>query len=117
MAKHACGLATAFGLLATCLHTPGAHAQPADTTQQTCVDVQVGSAQSYDCLNQKLKSATQSAQRYSSDSSAPYTANSPGNVTGQFNESATRNRLGSNYGKSVTPARPPVTYTNPVGPH
>jgi hypothetical protein len=93
------------------LIAPAARAQP---TQQTCVDVQVGSAQSYDCLNQQLKSATQNAQRYSSDSSAPYTANSPSNVTGQFNESATRNRLGSNFGKSVTPERPAVTTTNPV---
>ncbi len=77
------------------------------------MDVQVGSAQSYDCINQKLKSAAQNAQRFSSDSSAPYSAASPGNVTGQFNEDATRNRLGSNFGKSVTPERPVQNFNPP----
>lgn len=86
-------------------------AQP--VTQQTCVDVQVGTAQSYECLNQKLQAATQNTQRFSSDTSAPYSAASPSNVTGQFNESATRNRLGANFGKSVTPQRPAVVFTSP----
>ncbi len=82
-------------------------------SHDTCVDVQVGSAQSYNCLNQKLKSAAQNGQRFSSDGSAPYTAASPGNVTGQFNEDATRNRLGANFGKSVTPQRPVQIFTPP----
>ncbi len=92
-------------ILACCLAaTSAASAQPAPpATKDTCVDVQVGTAQSYDCLNQQFKHAAQNAQRFSSDGSAPYGATSPSNVTGQFNESATRNRLGSNFGKSVTP--------------
>ena len=82
-------------------------------TKESCVDVQVGSAQSYNCLNQQFKSAARNAQRFSSDGSAPYNATSPGNVTGQFNEDATRNRLGSNFGKSVTPERPVQVFTPP----
>ncbi len=82
-------------------------------TQQTCVDVQVGSAQSYDCLNQQLQGVAREAPRFSSETSAPYSAASPSNVTGQFNEGATRNRLGSNFGKSVTPERPVQNFAPP----
>ena len=96
--------------LAALLCTTAAQAQPA---KQTCVDVQVGTAQSYDCINQQLKQATHQAQRFSSDTNAPYNANSPGNVTGQFNEDATRNRLGTNFGHSVTPQRPVVSFGPP----
>ena len=89
-------------------------AQPGSQTQQSCVDVKVGSAQSYDCLNQQLSTVAHNAQRPSSQD-APYSATSPGNVTGQFNESATRDRLGTNFGKSVTPERPAVTIPQPLG--
>jgi hypothetical protein len=92
-----------------CLAATTAFAQPAASpsaapSKDTCVNVQVGTAQSYDCLNQQFKRAAENAQRFSSDGNAPYSATtSPSNVTGQFNESATRNRLGSNFGRSVTP--------------
>ncbi len=82
-------------------------------THETCVDVQVGSAQSYDCLNQQLQGVAREAPRFSSGTSAPYSAASPSNVTGQFNEGATRNRLGSNFGKSVTPERPVQNFAPP----
>ncbi len=90
-----------------------AHAQsPAAQAgaQQTCVDVQVGSAQSYDCLNQRLQAAARQTQK-AAGVDAPYGAASPGNVTGQFNESATRNRLGVNFGTSVTPERLATSYS------
>ena len=90
-----------------------AEAAPPPATHQTCVDVQVGSAQSYDCLNQQLQGVARQAPRFSSDTNAPYGAGSPGNVTGQFNEGATRNRLGSNFGKSVSPERPAQFYAPP----
>ncbi len=94
--------------------TPAAQAAPPPAaTHQTCVDVQVGSAQSYDCLNQQLQGVARQAPRFSSDTSAPYSASSPSNVTGQFNEGATRNRLGSNFGKSVTPERPVQNFAPP----
>ena len=69
----------------------------------------------------KLQQASHNTQRFSSDNGAPYNANSPSNVTGQFNEDATRNRLGSNFGKSVTPERPAQNFapafTAPARPH
>jgi hypothetical protein len=79
-------------------------------TQQTCVDVKVGTAQSYNCLNQQLGAIATQGHKSSSEADAPYSATSPSNVTGQFNESATRNRLGANFGRSVTPERPATSY-------
>ena len=77
----------------------------AQSSHDSCVDVKVGSAESYACLNQKL--GAEAAQAHAAASGeAPYDAKSPGQVTGQFNESATRNRLGANFGHSVTPQRP-----------
>lgn len=91
-----------------------AAAQP---SHDTCVDAQVGTAQSYDCLNQKLQATARQTPKVSSESAAPYNANSPSNVTGQFNESATRNRLGSNFGHSVTPERPATSFAPAFSPH
>jgi len=79
-----------------------AYAQP---SHDTCVDVQVGTAQSYACINQKLAAEAKEAWKSSSAGGMP-----PANQTGQFNEDATRNRLGANFGKSVTPARPPANF-------
>ncbi len=89
-------------LLPALLLAGPAGAQPG---QQTCVDVKVGSAQSYSCLNQQLGATVRQAHAATA-TEVPYDATSPGNVTGQFNESATRNRLGANFGRSVTPQRP-----------
>jgi len=97
---------------ALCLAGGAATAQP-QPSHDTCVDVQVGSAQSYACLNQKLQAAARQAHNDPAPGQAPANANSPGNVTGQFNEDATRNRLGDNFGKSVTPERPPAFYAPP----
>jgi hypothetical protein len=80
---------------------------------QSCVDVAVGSAQSYECINQQL--GTLAAQQHRAAlPDAPPTATSPANVTGQFDEAATRNRLGRNFGHSVTPERP--AYAPPAAP-
>lgn len=91
------------------------HCARAQESHDTCVDVKVGTAQSYDCLNQKLQAVARQTPKVSSDTAAPYNANSPPNVTGQFDEAATRNRLGSNYGHSVTPARPVQNYGGAFG--
>ena len=77
----------------------------AQETHQSCVDVKVGTAESYSCLNQRLGAAAMQAHS-AAGGDAPYDARSPSQVTGQFNESATRNRLGANFGHSVTPPRP-----------
>jgi hypothetical protein len=87
-----------------------AWAQP---SHDSCVDVQVGSAQSYACINQQLQGVAREAQK--SSGAAPYTAQSPANQTGQFNEAATRERLGGNFGKSVTPVRPAGNYPGAFG--
>jgi hypothetical protein len=89
-----------------------AKAQP---SQQTCVDVKVGTAQSYACLNQQLGAVANQAHRAEQDN-APAAATSPGNVTGQFNQDATRERLGSNFGRSVTPQRPAAANPPPIMP-
>jgi len=93
-------------LLATLCVAPPCRAQPKQAAPANCTDVQVGSAQSYDCLNAQLGTLARGTQRFSSDTDAPITATSPSNQVGVFNEGATRNRLGSNFGKSVTPYRP-----------
>jgi hypothetical protein len=79
---------------------------PAPQAAVNCTDVQVGSAQSYDCINAKLGAVARDTQRFSSDANAPVTSSSPSNVVGTFNEGATRNRLGANFGKSAIPYRP-----------
>jgi len=85
----------------------------AQAGHESCVDVQVGTAQSYACINQQLQGVAHEAQK--SPAAAPYTAQSPGNQTGQFNEDATRERLGGNFGKSVTPVRPTTNYPAAFG--
>ncbi len=80
-------------------------AQTQTSQSQSCVDVKVGAAQSYHCLNQQLGAVAHQAHN-GTQQDAPYSARSPSNVTGQFNEDATRERLGANFGHSVTPDRP-----------
>jgi len=101
-----------WGWVVGCLYGSAAWAQ---ASHDSCVDVQVGSAQSYDCINQKLQATAREAHE-ATGAEAPYNAVSPSNVTGQFNESATRERLGTNFGKSVIPQRPVTTYTGAFGP-
>jgi hypothetical protein len=98
-------------LLFCCLCAPAA----AQTATTNCTDVQVGTARGYDCLNQQLGAVAHQAQRANGNlDTPPYSANSPANQTGQFDEEATRERLGTNFGKSVTPARQPSFYSNPI---
>ena len=88
--------------------------QPGAKSDQNCVDVSVGNAQSYECINQQLGTlAAQQHRAASSETDAPYSATSPANVTGQFDEAATRNRLGRNFGHSVTPDRPGYAPASP----
>ena len=91
-------------ILATILAGAPARAQ---TAPANCTDVQVGSAQSYACINAQLGATAQATKRASSATDAPVNSASPSNVVGTFNEGATRNRLGANFGKSAVPYRPP----------
>jgi len=87
----------------------------AQSSRDTCVDVQVGAAQSYACINQKLAAEAKEAHGSAANGGAVAGGIPPANQTGQFNEDATRNRLGANFGKSVTPARPPTTFPPAFG--
>ena len=89
-------------------HAQSPAAQKPGSAPANCTDVQVGSAQSYACINAQLGATAQATKRASSDTDAPVNSASPGNVVGTFNEGATRNRLGQNFGKSAVPYRPPV---------
>lgn len=92
------------------LAQPPALPAPQPPPQSTCTDVQVGSARGYDCLNAQLGAIVRAAPRTSAEANAPVSATSPSNVVGTFNESGTRNRLGTNFGKSSQPARPVQGY-------
>jgi hypothetical protein len=87
----------------------------AQSSHESCVDVTVGTAQSYACLNQRLGTVARQAHQGTQED-APYNATSPGNVTGQFNQDATRERLGANFGHSVTPQRPAPAAPAPFNP-
>ncbi len=108
MARHRAAVAFTCWLLAG--------AAPVSPAAETCVDVRVGSAQSYDCLNAQLAAVARNAPRFSSATNTPYSATSAPNVTGQFDEDATRQRLGSAFGHSVAPQRPTATYAAPFAP-
>jgi hypothetical protein len=77
-----------------------------------CADVEIGTARSYACLNQQLGRTAETAHT-PSVSSVP-TATDPANRTGSFSEAGTRERLGSNFGKSAIPQRPLPLPPGPV---
>ena len=89
---------------------PAASAQP--DPDKACVDVQVGSARSYDCINRSLRNRVQQVRPPQDDSTV--TASSPSNRVGTFNQSATREYLGSNFGHSAIPSPHPHTYAAPA---
>jgi hypothetical protein len=96
-----------LALLWLALSPPALAQAPAKTPPTDCTDVQVGSVQSYDCINARLGAVAHATDRPSS-ADAPVNSSSPSNVVGSFNEGATRNRLGQNFGKSAVPYRPPA---------
>ncbi len=69
-----------------------------------CLDVQVGSARSYDCLNDALRGDVRDA-RPAPDAST-LRATSPAPRIGLYNQAGTREHLGANFGISAFPARP-----------
>ncbi|HLB97983.1 MAG TPA: hypothetical protein VJK90_09995 [Acetobacteraceae bacterium] len=87
------GRALAICLVATpALAAPPAQGAPTQGAPVNCTDVQVGSAQGYDCLNAQLGAVARATQRPSS-ADAPVSAASPSNVVGTFNEAGTRETL------------------------
>lgn len=75
-----------------------------------CVDVEVNGQRSpsYDCLTNQLQPASSPlAGSRAPGLESEGIANRPGNqVGGQFNWSATSQRMGNNFGNSATPQRP-----------
>lgn len=72
----------------------------------TCIDVQIGSERHYDCLNRLLRQAVPQARVPAADS--PWNAaTTPSYAVGGFNQQATRQMLGTGFGVSVVPQRPP----------
>ncbi len=101
-----------ISFLAILAATPQARAQSTDT-HQSCVDVQIGSARYYDCLNQQMQRSVPQ-QRPSAENSTPLSAGAPAPAVGTFNQEATHERLGNSFGKSATPQRPPpIVFTPP----
>ncbi len=75
------------------------------TPDQSCVDVKIGAEQYYDCLNRQLQKATVGHPFTARD--APYSAASPDPAVGTFNQATTREQLGTSFGHSAIPQRPP----------
>jgi hypothetical protein len=101
-----------FALATVALATPSAASAqsapppPGDSGRHaTCVDVKIGDEQFYNCLNERLRRLT--AQPRFSSTDTTINAFSPAPQVGTFNEAATSERLGSAFGHSVIPQRPP----------
>jgi hypothetical protein len=103
------GSAALLGALAI---VPGAWAQAASPAAgHVCVDVRLGTeATGYlDCLNAELRDIVEQQQGRQQVTQMAAQGSLPIAPTqaGLFNQTATAERLGSNFGKSVLPQRPP----------
>jgi hypothetical protein len=81
----------------------------------TCGDARIGSVQTYNCLNRDLKDRV--VQQRQATLGVTLDATSPAPAVGTFNQAAVREHLGSNFGKSAVPQRPPPpVYGSPLIP-
>ncbi|WP_434115673.1 hypothetical protein [Paraburkholderia caffeinilytica] len=87
---------------------------PAPASKPVCVDAEVDGVRtlSYGCLNRQL-APTPIAGGAASQTAAEALAKRPSNQVGTFNLSGEQNRFGANWGKSVTPQRPPALQVVP----
>jgi hypothetical protein len=105
------GVGLLLGLLSGAAQAQAAHAQ-GPGAHQTCVDVQIGSAPYYSCLNEDLARLVPGHRASSAD--APVTALLPAPAAGTYNQAALREHLGSNYGfAAVPPPLPPPVFPPP----
>ena len=105
-------LAIVFG---PCIGIMPAAAQSTPATApagQTCVQAVIAGHQPlpYNCLNQELQQQAQGTGQAAP--AIPLGSTSPSNATGTFNEQSLKQQYGQNYGKSVTPYRPPAPVFN-----
>lgn len=81
----------------------------APASRAGCVDVEVNGQRSpsYDCLTNQLQPASAPGSGRAPGLESEEIANKPSNqIGGQFNWSATSQRMGNNFGNSATPQRP-----------
>lgn len=104
-----------FMLLLACLASP-AHAAEntvvvtAAAPQTGCVEVEIAGKreQSMSCLSEKLlPPASAASRRPATVSGAEAAVQRPSNQLGLYNRAALEHRMGTAFGKSVTPHRPP----------
>ncbi|UWU73892.1 hypothetical protein N2603_27915 [Bradyrhizobium huanghuaihaiense] len=77
-----------------------------------CVEVEIGSSRSMDCLNQKLRREVDRVNP--SINLPPVDARSPDLKVGIVNIPGVQQQYGRNFGVSVAPYRPPV-FSSPIG--
>jgi hypothetical protein len=90
----------------------GANA-PAAGTIERCVEVEIGSSKSMDCLNQKLKREVDRVNP--SINQPPIDARSPDTKIGVINIPGVKQQYGKNFGVSVVPFRPAPPVAPPIG--
>lgn len=81
----------------------------ASASRAGCVDVEVNGQRSpsYDCLTNQLQPASAPGSGHAPGLESEAIANKPSNqIGGQFNWSATSQRMGNSFGNSATPQRP-----------
>jgi hypothetical protein len=87
---------------------------PTHAVNERCVDVRIGDAQSFGCLNQKLK--RQVDQVNPVPNVAPIDAKSQDIKVGVVNVPGVQQQYGRNFGVSVYPYRPSASvYSSPLG--
>jgi hypothetical protein len=95
---------------------PSTNADRAGTSAKLdrCVDVEIGSSRSMDCLNQKLRDKVDSVNPVTNV--PPIDARSPDTKVGVVNIPGVQQQYGKNFGVSVFPYRPaPPVYSTPFG--
>jgi hypothetical protein len=93
----------------------GGGAGNAPVKPDRCVEVEIGSSRSMDCLNQKLKREVDRANPVMN--LPPIDARSPDIKIGVVNIPAVQQQYGRNFGVSVVPYRPaPPVFSAPGGP-
>lgn len=86
----------------------------AERSSDRCVDVEIGSSRSFDCLNQKFKQ--QVDRTNPSMNIPPVDARSTDIHTGVVNMPAVQQQYGKNFGHSAMPYRPAApVFTSPLG--
>jgi len=79
---------------------------------RACIDLRIGEERYYDCLNRLLRESVPARRLSAAD--APWNATTaPAYAIGGFNQQATRQMLGSSFGRAVVPERPPAALPPP----